>query len=60
MDELMISQLPSDVNAPFRVTSETGNEPASQGGPKAQYQDRLERLWRAIEQASDYVMQLEK
>ena len=60
MDESMIRQLQLDVNAPFRATSEIGNELVHQDASRAQYQDRLERLWRAIEQASEYVQQLEK
>ncbi len=60
MDKLKIGQTQLDVRSSLQVTPEIENQSGYKGATGKQYQDRLERLWRAIEQASDYIQQLEK
>lgn len=53
MNESKTSQPQLDVSTPLRVASALGSGPSCKVTLGAQYPDRLERLWRAIEQAGE-------
>ncbi len=60
MDKVRTEQTQLDVRSSLQVIPEIENQSSYKGATGKQYQYPLERLWRAIEQASDYVQQLEK
>ena len=54
MNESKASQPQLDISTPLRVASAIDSGPSCKVTVSAQYQDRLERLRRALEQADEY------